>query len=588
MSYTSPYNGKIQRFTEYDLLITPKTAGNYYVCTDSRKMYYDKTSTHRVIVVVTMVNTEVDRIYNIKPSNGVSYYVWETNELWLYNAGWEILIGELRDNKGYYYVDGKFSDLAGDDIDGNGLMKDGSVIVRDINKIIKGKVYVDGTTNELNISSFLGGGLNLLPNGSLNTTLISINTPDVTIDNPTEVQDTTLLYNLLIGEPGTLRLNPCNIVTDSVGTMNVRLLGLSILNGDFNTIGEMYVNVKSSKNLDDLSLHHYKVFHEGNFDPSKMNALQYNSPAFTGVPTSPTPLLTSDTDQVATTKFVKNQKYLGFKADLDIEDLDTVNVTGMYFQMSSEINLIGLNYPVAGSGVLTVYNDGFGTIRQSYVCFNNNRTYARVNYVDGFCSWEKTITLSDVPTDKVLSVSGKIGDVQLVKADVGLGNVNNTLDTAKPVSTLQQAALNLKANYLKWDGYTIYNKWSRILEMRGASSEGYSFMLSVSLVRGTVSSQTSFIVTGSRNTKCSIKQLNTTADETFKIRSTIDINGYGFIELFDNMSNPGNVINQLWSCSITDISSNVGHTTYTAKTTPTDGTTLQASHSVKSELTIIL
>lgn len=34
----------------------------------------------------------------------------------------------------------------------------------------------------------------------------------------------------------------------------------------------------------------------------------------------------------------------------------------------------------------------------------------------------------------------------LVKADVGLGNVDNTADTAKPVSAAQQAALDLKAN----------------------------------------------------------------------------------------------------------------------------------------------
>lgn len=34
----------------------------------------------------------------------------------------------------------------------------------------------------------------------------------------------------------------------------------------------------------------------------------------------------------------------------------------------------------------------------------------------------------------------------LVKGDVGLGNVDNTADTAKPVSTAQQTALNLKAD----------------------------------------------------------------------------------------------------------------------------------------------
>lgn len=46
----------------------------------------------------------------------------------------------------------------------------------------------------------------------------------------------------------------------------------------------------------------------------------------------------------------------------------------------------------------------------------------------------------------VTSVAGKTGAVALAKGDVGLGNVDNTSDAAKPVSTAQQAALNLKAN----------------------------------------------------------------------------------------------------------------------------------------------
>jgi hypothetical protein len=46
----------------------------------------------------------------------------------------------------------------------------------------------------------------------------------------------------------------------------------------------------------------------------------------------------------------------------------------------------------------------------------------------------------------VTSVAGKTGAVTLAKADVGLTNVDNTADTAKPVSTAQQAALDLKQN----------------------------------------------------------------------------------------------------------------------------------------------
>lgn len=45
----------------------------------------------------------------------------------------------------------------------------------------------------------------------------------------------------------------------------------------------------------------------------------------------------------------------------------------------------------------------------------------------------------------VVSVAGKTGAVSLVKADVGLGNVDNTSDANKPVSTAQQTALDLKA-----------------------------------------------------------------------------------------------------------------------------------------------
>lgn len=49
-------------------------------------------------------------------------------------------------------------------------------------------------------------------------------------------------------------------------------------------------------------------------------------------------------------------------------------------------------------------------------------------------------------TESVTSVAGKIGTVLLAKSDVGLGNVDNTSDISKPISTLTQTALNLKAN----------------------------------------------------------------------------------------------------------------------------------------------
>lgn len=49
-------------------------------------------------------------------------------------------------------------------------------------------------------------------------------------------------------------------------------------------------------------------------------------------------------------------------------------------------------------------------------------------------------------TNLVTSVNGYTGAVTLVKADVGLGNVDNTADIDKPISTATQNALNLKAD----------------------------------------------------------------------------------------------------------------------------------------------
>jgi hypothetical protein len=54
-------------------------------------------------------------------------------------------------------------------------------------------------------------------------------------------------------------------------------------------------------------------------------------------------------------------------------------------------------------------------------------------------------TWSTVAAAPVQSVAGRTGVVTLAKGDVGLGNVDNTADTAKPISTATQTALNTKA-----------------------------------------------------------------------------------------------------------------------------------------------
>ncbi len=56
------------------------------------------------------------------------------------------------------------------------------------------------------------------------------------------------------------------------------------------------------------------------------------------------------------------------------------------------------------------------------------------------------ITLGEVPADLVTSVNGQVGDVVLDKGDVGLDQVDNTSDADKPISNDTQDALDLKVD----------------------------------------------------------------------------------------------------------------------------------------------
>ena len=69
--------------------------------------------------------------------------------------------------------------------------------------------------------------------------------------------------------------------------------------------------------------------------------------------------------------------------------------------------------------------------------------------VDASVSTTKKINVSQVKAlAPVQSVASKTGAVTLVKGDVGLGNVDNTADADKPVSTATQTALNAKQDTL--------------------------------------------------------------------------------------------------------------------------------------------
>jgi hypothetical protein len=85
---------------------------------------------------------------------------------------------------------------------------------------------------------------------------------------------------------------------------------------------------------------------------------------------------------------------------------------------------------------------GGGSVASSSdVALNSPVNQDVLTYDSSVSKWKNAVA-----TGGVTSVAGKTGVVSLVKADVGLGNVDNTADTAKPVSTATQTALNGKAN----------------------------------------------------------------------------------------------------------------------------------------------
>lgn len=93
----------------------------------------------------------------------------------------------------------------------------------------------------------------------------------------------------------------------------------------------------------------------------------------------------------------------------------------------------------------------------------------------------------------VASVNGQTGVVVLAKSDIGLGNVDNTSDANKPVSTATQTALNLKANLPSQDYYTFRDHFIQSLTNNSPwSLSGFSLSAdsppdgTIGLARGTV------------------------------------------------------------------------------------------------------
>ena len=193
--------------------------------------------------------------------------------------------------------------------------------------------------------------------------------------------------------------------------------------------------------------------------------VQAVSPALTGTPTAPTVAITTNTTQLATTAFVQavNTADTGSAATaLKLKTARTIG--GVSFDGSANINLPGVNttgdQSTTGSaatlttartingtsfnGSANITTDNWGTARNITIGSTAKSVNGSANV-----SW----TVAEIGAEPTLAAGttsqyycGNKTWQTLNKAAVGLSNVDNTADSAKPVSTAQQTALNLKAN----------------------------------------------------------------------------------------------------------------------------------------------
>lgn len=161
--------------------------GQMFYYSDQNQIWYDTQDNNRVVANdITILQFErqrnnfVPNLWSDFPSeygmqmeflNLQDYsiiYVIETNCLYKYQKGiWTTLYGKYGQQTvaQTYLPDGGVRVVVADDVTTNGILNDGSVVIRDANKMICGLLRSDGYT--MNILGLIGGCINIDPSGKV-------------------------------------------------------------------------------------------------------------------------------------------------------------------------------------------------------------------------------------------------------------------------------------------------------------------------------------------------------------------------------------------------------------------------------------
>lgn len=213
VNITSSYPYPIVRVMSSQLSNVKTEYGRIFYVTDENQLYFDTVDNARVMISdVNILATEADRenvIVTLSDrvtnlfyqgsedfQNSRLFYVIETNILYrLINNSWSIVRGTAggRISAQTYYPDGTLVQVYPDDVSTNGILGDGSVVVRDKNRTVCGLIHSNGFSTD--ISSFVGSQLTLNPSAVMKGRGSLVLNADLINNDNSSDNNNSALYN---------------------------------------------------------------------------------------------------------------------------------------------------------------------------------------------------------------------------------------------------------------------------------------------------------------------------------------------------------------------------------------------------------
>lgn len=169
-AYINRVYGQMFYFIDKAELWADTQSGSRVLVSDIYILQYERERNNFVPNNRSTLATELDMLTNEQYLTDYIYiYVVESNCLYTYSYNtrtWNRIYGLYGQTTvaQTYLPDGNAVIVSADDVTTNGILNDGSVVIRDGNKMICGQLQSDGYT--MYIKSLIGGQINLEPSGS--------------------------------------------------------------------------------------------------------------------------------------------------------------------------------------------------------------------------------------------------------------------------------------------------------------------------------------------------------------------------------------------------------------------------------------